>query len=52
MKNSVALRVSNDVPFVRRPGDFRTFLRACAFRRGSAKDDLAQDLLNDVVASK
>jgi hypothetical protein len=49
--NTQALR-SKDISFVAKPNDFRDFLRICAFRDRSSKDDLAKDLLNDVHASK
>jgi hypothetical protein len=49
--NTQALR-SKDIPFTGKPKDFRDFLRICAFRGRSAKDDFAKDLLNDLHASK
>jgi hypothetical protein len=48
----VTVRDTKDIAFVQRPGCFRDFLRACAFRKGSAKDDFAKELLDDVAASK
>jgi hypothetical protein len=43
---------TRDIAFVNRPKDFRSFLCAAKFRSGSARDDLAGDLLDDVIASK